>query len=245
MRRRNLTAPEDLSGLSFGKWTVIERALDDGVRRQKWRCRCACGVIRDVPRYRLLRGKSQGCFVCRNPSKAVDDLTGKRFGSWIVLRLESVNSARARHWFCRCDCGKEEVVRGATLTKGAAVGCSTCRYAIRRQTAFDAYWRRASLGAFVRGLDFTITPTFVLELLEKQGSRCALSGLPIAFAASTKDQSKGGTTASLDRIDPSGGYTEINVQWVHKDINLIKWKLSPQYFLTLCKLVAEHASKTR
>ena len=46
-------------------------------------------------------------------------------------------------------------------------------------------------------------------------------------------------TASLDRIDNTKGYTQDNVQWVHKDINRIKSDLSQEYFLTLCKTVVD------
>lgn len=50
------------------------------------------------------------------------DLTGQRFG-----RLEVITPAYARwrrwFWHCRCDCGKEKVVDGATLRSGRAVSC--------------------------------------------------------------------------------------------------------------------------
>ena len=36
---------------------------------------------------------------------------------------------------------------------------------------------------------------------------------------------------SLDRIDSSKGYEENNVQWVHKDINLMKNKYDNKYFI--------------
>ena len=53
------------------------------------------------------------------------------------------------------------------------------------------------------------------------------------------------TTASLDRIDSLLGYTIDNVQWVHKDINRIKFDMSQCRFVELCCLIAEkhHANK--
>lgn len=45
------------------------------------------------------------------------------------------------------------------------------------------------------------------------------------------------TTASLDRIDNTKGYLEDNVQFVHKDINRMKWAHSQQYFIELCSKV--------
>lgn len=46
------------------------------------------------------------------------------------------------------------------------------------------------------------------------------------------------TTASLDRIDSSSGYGLENIQWLHKDINIMKNVHSQDYFLSLCKKVA-------
>lgn len=45
-------------------------------------------------------------------------------------------------------------------------------------------------------------------------------------------------TASLDRIDSSKPYIIDNIQWVHKDINFMKRTYSHDYFIKLCKLVA-------
>ena len=46
--------------------------------------------------------------------------------------------------------------------------------------------------------------------------------------------------ASIDRIDSSKGYTEDNVQWVHKNVNNMKMQTSHQDFLNWCKLITEY-----
>lgn len=46
--------------------------------------------------------------------------------------------------------------------------------------------------------------------------------------------------ASLDRIDSKRGYTEGNVQWVHKSVNLAKNSLSEVEFIMLCHAVTNH-----
>jgi hypothetical protein len=73
------------------------------------------------------------------------------------------------------------------------------------------------------------------EIYEVQGGLCALTGEPLTF----KNLNKGtDQTASLDRIDSSLGYVEGNVQWVHKDVNLMKNVLSQARFIELCSLVS-------
>jgi hypothetical protein len=47
-------------------------------------------------------------------------------------------------------------------------------------------------------------------------------------------------TASLDRINSDEGYIKGNVQWVHKDINIMKNIYSSKYFIEMCKKVANN-----
>jgi hypothetical protein len=46
-------------------------------------------------------------------------------------------------------------------------------------------------------------------------------------------------TASLDRIDNNKGYTKDNIQWLHKNINLMKHCFDQKYFIELCNLISE------
>ena len=47
-------------------------------------------------------------------------------------------------------------------------------------------------------------------------------------------------TASLDRINSNIGYVVNNIQWVYKDINYMKFKLSNDKFIYYCKLIANN-----
>lgn len=54
------------------------------------------------------------------------DLTGKRFGSLVVIsRAESQkrNGHSRTMWLCKCDCGKEKAIRGTHLKSGATISC--------------------------------------------------------------------------------------------------------------------------
>ena len=50
----------DLSGLTLGTWTVLER-LVDAWGTVSYRCRCVCGTERSVRRSALVSGQSQHC----------------------------------------------------------------------------------------------------------------------------------------------------------------------------------------
>jgi hypothetical protein len=95
-----------------------------------------------------------------------------------------------------------------------------------------------------RDIPFHITIEQAWELYVRQDGRCALTGEPIVFPVSSVK--RGGTrTASLDRIDSNGDYTIENVQWVHKDINLMKMNLPEDRFVTWCHKVSKHNAHSK
>lgn len=93
-------------------------------------------------------------------------------------------------------------------------------------------------GADKRNIEFNITIEYVWNLFLKQNRKCALSGVDICF-----NQIENGTnqqTASLDRIDSLKGYTEDNVQWVHKIVQKLKWDFPEKDFINWCSLIANN-----
>ena len=89
---------------------------------------------------------------------------------------------------------------------------------------YIGYWNGIISGSKVRNLQFKITIEHAWDLFLKQERKCALSNEFLFFASGPQQ------TASLDRIDSSLGYIEGNVQWVHKDLNMMKNKLSDEDF---------------
>lgn len=79
---------------------------------------------------------------------------------------------------------------------------------------------------------YNLDKQFLWSLFLKQNRRCAISGLEIGF--------QDNPTASLDRIDNTKGYTELNVQWLHKDVNKMKSIFKQDYLISLCKSIANY-----
>lgn len=101
-------------------------------------------------------------------------------------------------------------------------------------------WWKVHVTRFRKGKEtqrhpISITIEYAADLFEKQNRKCALSGLKIRCANTSKRN-----TASIDRIDSSKGYVVGNIQWVHKDINWMKNVHSSERFIELCKEVAKH-----
>ncbi len=56
--------------------------------------------------------------------RPIDDLTGRRFGRWIVLPREDIESNyRCRKWLVQCQCGKLRLVPGQDLLNGRSTSC--------------------------------------------------------------------------------------------------------------------------
>lgn len=90
-------------------------------------------------------------------------------------------------------------------------------------------------GAADRGHEFNVSIEYLWDLFVSQKGLCALSGLPIYFPKKHKDSK----SASLDRIDSLQGYIEGNLQWIHKDLNFMKHKLTQENFKDYCCLIAQ------
>ena len=117
----------DLTGMQFGKWTVLERAPNRGTTTY-WRCQCECERVIDVAATSLRKGHSEGCHRCQAP---FDDLTGRRFGYWKVLHRDHQVIKKRLRWLCLCDpeyggCGQKVLVVGASLRRGVSTRCRKC-----------------------------------------------------------------------------------------------------------------------
>ena len=110
----------DLRGKIFGTWEVIDYSGD-----RKWRCRCLCGcnTVKDVAGSDLRNGKSTGCG--KKSNRKLEDLTGKRFGDWIVIEKGPTGKHGETQWLCECQCELKtrKLVNAYSLTSGASKSC--------------------------------------------------------------------------------------------------------------------------
>lgn len=182
------------------------------------------------------------------------DLSNKTFGDWTVTKLGTYQGTHKR-WWCKCRCGTELQVLQTSLVRGASHSCGCWKTKIGRENCnwngheeiSGSQWASIRSGAKNRKILFNVSLKEGWELFLKQNRKCALSGVELIFSTSynrelaTKTRSE--TTASLDRIDSSKGYTIDNVQWVHKNVNMMKRKMSDSDFIMWCNRITFHQSK--
>ena len=79
----------------------------------------------------------------------------------------------------------------------------------------------------------------LVETLEKQNFKCALSGEPLTCKLEFGTVSK--TNASIDRINAGGPYTKENIQLVCSIVNNLRVDMTVDEFIDWCRKVADHA----
>lgn len=231
----------DIIGKKFNKLTVISLAERIGKDGQKyWNCKCDCGNTSVVRSDAVRKGRTKSCGCNKH-----NNLLGQKFGRLLVVERVS-RGKTSFYWRCICYCGsnKEVILSGNALLcrNTKSCGCLKNRHN-SNHPCFNGYkkitgtmWRRITDGAKSRNYNFDLTIQDAWEVFEKQNNKCALSGIKIVFGETRKEE----TTASLDRIDSSKGYTKDNIQWTHKDINWMKNKFDQGYFIELCKKIAKN-----
>ncbi len=71
----------DLSGQSFGEWTVLALAGRDKCRNRRWLCRCSCGTEKRVGAIALKNGNSRSCG-CKTREFLREKVCGERHYAW-------------------------------------------------------------------------------------------------------------------------------------------------------------------
>ena len=175
----------------------------------------------------------------------LDDLTGREFRKWTVIERD-MNRKNPKdtntYWICKCKCGVIKSICSGHLTKSKSESCRVCSNHKNKNRISSRMWSRLKLGARARNLEVNLGDNpkeYLYQLLVEQKFCCALTGQPIVMANTIADDMHGGTSASPDRIDSNKGYVIGNVQWVHKDVNKMKWDYPQEYFIETCRKIAE------
>jgi len=87
------------------------------------------------------------------------------------------------------------------------------------------------------GMVFEITSEDLHDLWNKQGGRCALSGVIMTWHKGHKDGEKRNMNVSIDRIDPDLQYLLTNIQLVCWRVNLIKHTMTEDELYWWCKYI--------
>jgi len=150
------------------------------------------------------------------------DLTGKRFGRLVVVRISAPKNKRTR-WEVLCDCGKLKTVDAQNLTtkhqKKRIVSCGCYHHervyrdnAACRDPVYLMLWD-AKKRARKSGVPFNIRAEHITI-----PDRCPLLGIALQRASGFREAG----SPSLDRVRPELGYVPGNVWVISYRANQIK-----------------------
>ena len=100
--KKLLDAKTDLTGMRFGKLTVIKDTGKSSGKGKLWLCKCDCGNTKEVSDSALRFNMTKTCGCTKYNGK---DLTGQRFGRLTVLEKTNKRCHGYIVWKCKCDCG--------------------------------------------------------------------------------------------------------------------------------------------
>lgn len=197
-------------------------------------CQCSCGKQFTVTAKALTSNNTKGCRGC----DIRDVPIGKKFGKLTVIDWyckKNKNNRSMVYWICKCDCGGTYEGRNENIKLDFVASCKKCRKSsnkfANKSMNPKRYFKSILAHANKRGISCLISEAFINNLLIKQNYKCALSGLNISYEEGN---------VSLDRINSDFGYTENNVQWVHRHVNFMKSEYSQDEYIRICEAVANH-----
>jgi hypothetical protein len=188
----------------------------------------------------------------------INNLKGTRIGVFHILEdsgQRATGGSGSVLWLAKClMCGNTKLLTKQQMGRYQSCGCKSrdlqsisLRKSLNRGGYGDIYathWDVIKKNAKQRNIPFNISAKYAWKLFLEQDRKCALTGVPLKF--STRCWSRD-ATASLDRIDSSRnkGYIRGNVQWVHKNINMMKQEYSTGLFFDWCVKVCLHNNLLR
>lgn len=117
----------NLVGQTFNEWKVI------GKEGYLYRCECSCGTQRLISSGDLVSGKTKSC---GHDYNHFDDLSGKQFGNWRVIRYIG-----NQYYECECQCENHTIssVRRADLIRGKSTSCGCMKHLKAKETILTRY----------------------------------------------------------------------------------------------------------
>lgn len=193
----------------YGRLTVLKQ---EGFNKQgsaRWRCSCICGKEIIVNGSALRSGNTRSCGCLASEIHSVDE-TGNRYGMLTVIERSGINRSGSVLWLCRCDCGKEIIIRSSYLRTGVTKHCGCQKRKLlppdilAMRQILSNYKGSARRRGYVWGIP---EKDFAKLILQK----CYYCGSPPSNFHGSPSFNGRYAYNGLDRIDNSLGYTLENV----------------------------------
>lgn len=177
-----------------------------------------------------------------NNKKWKSPIIGDKFNKLTFIKEYYNEKYNKKYMICECVCGNIKSYDYHHILTGNVKSCGCYHKNNVKEYNWSGYkdipgtyWGSIISGAKNRNKQFSISIEYAWEIYIKQNKKCKLTNLPIEFK--TKNKPIKTNNASLDRINNKKGYIKGNVQWVTKEINIMKNILDEKEFIKLCEQV--------
>ncbi len=117
---------KDLSGMRYGRLTVLRLSDKKIGAGTMWDCQCDCGNAITVRRSSLVSGNTKSCGCLHRERTSLhntEDLTSQRFGRLVAIRPTDRRYGTCVMWECKCDCGNTTYASSHNLKCGNTDSC--------------------------------------------------------------------------------------------------------------------------
>lgn len=215
--------------------------------------------ICNVPIYYKLKGDfnraiklNQTCLSCsykRITKYNIENFINTEINNWKVLSF-AYKRANNPYWTCKCRCGNICTIRAYDIVLKRTKQCNECRINdlnyIRSITweggnfLHMSLLNRAKSHALFREIEFSVSMEQLESQWIKQNGKCIYTNVSLTFPKNSKDLD---FNCSLDRKDSNGSYDVNNIQWVLKEVNVMKNQYTEERFLEICEMITKHKKK--
>lgn len=146
----------------------------------------------------------------------IKDLTNKKFGKLTVLKRVENDKNKRTQWLCKCECGKEKIIRGSSLTSGNTLSCGCLVGKPKKQELYGT--RLYKIWANMKSRCFNPN-TINFKNYGGRGITVCEDWLVFDGFKDWALKNDYNDRLQIDRIDNDKNYTPNNCRWVLPKIN--------------------------
>lgn len=219
--------------------SVSDRKDSNGKRYLN--CKCDCGKECCVRANNVTSGETKCCGCVRGPRMDMrKDETGKQYGKLTVISISDKRDKKKNIWFnCKCDCGKDCVIRGASL-RGGTKSCG-CLAALVNIKGYDVYSSEYNIFSHIKGRCYN-TKNHSYPDYGGRGIRVCdrwLEGFQYFLEDMGPRPSK---LHSVERIDNGGNYEPTNCKWATQAEQMMNRRVTVRLEINGQKYVLKEAA---